>query len=77
AATADTVGRKLTEVRLAHRISDRLTKVEILTRYLDLVYFGRGAYGVEAAPRTWIRTSAATLTVPQAALLAGMVRSPG
>lgn len=77
AATADTVGRKLTEVRLAHRISDRLTKDEILTRYLDLVYFGRGAYGVEAAARTWFGTSAATLTVPQAALLAGMVRSPG
>ena len=77
AATADTVGRKLTEVRLAHRISDRLTKDEILTRYLDLVYFGRGAYGVEAAARTWFGTSAATLTAPQAALLAGMVRSPG
>jgi membrane peptidoglycan carboxypeptidase len=77
AATADTVGRKLTEVRLAHRISERLTKDEVLTRYLDLVYFGRGAYGVEAAARTWFGTSAATLTVPQAALLAGMVRSPG
>jgi membrane peptidoglycan carboxypeptidase len=76
AATADTVGRKLTEVRLAHRVEDRLGKDAILARYLDLVYFGRGAYGVEAAARTWFATTAAELTVPQAALLAGMVRAP-
>ncbi|GAA4796965.1 transglycosylase domain-containing protein [Actinomycetospora chlora] len=77
AATADTLGRKATEARLAHRVEQRLDKDEILTRYLDLVYFGRGAYGVEAAARTWFRTGAADLTVPQAALLAGMVRAPG
>ena len=65
----------LTEVRLAHRVEDRLTKDEILARYLDLVYFGRGAYGVEAAARTWFGTSAAALTAPQAALLAGMMRA--
>ncbi|MFC5138299.1 transglycosylase domain-containing protein [Actinomycetospora rhizophila] len=76
AATADTLVRKLTEVRLAHRIEDRLDKDTILARYLDLVYFGRGAYGVEAAARTWFGTSAADLTVPQAALLAGIVRAP-
>ena len=77
AATADTLARKLTEVRLAHRVEERLGKDEILARYLDLVYFGRGAYGVEAAARTWFGTGAADLTVPQAALLAGMVRAPG
>lgn len=76
AATADTLARKLTEVRLAHRVEDRLDKDTILARYLDLVYFGRGAYGVEAAARTWFATSAADLTVPQAALLAGIVRAP-
>ncbi|MDD7939838.1 transglycosylase domain-containing protein [Actinomycetospora lutea] len=75
-ATADTVARKLTEVRLAHRVEDRLDKDAILARYLDLVYFGRGAYGIEAAARTWFATTAAELTVPQAALLAGMVRAP-
>ncbi|PVZ06882.1 transglycosylase domain-containing protein [Actinomycetospora cinnamomea] len=77
AATADTLGRKLTEVRLAQRVEDRLGKDAILARYLDLVYFGRGAYGVEAAARTWFGTTADALTVPQAALLAGMVRAPG
>ncbi|WP_285656811.1 transglycosylase domain-containing protein [Actinomycetospora sp. NBRC 106375] len=76
AATADTVGRKLTEARLAHRVEDRLSKDEILARYLDLAYFGRGAYGVEAAARTWFGTGADALTTPQAALLAGMVRAP-
>lgn len=76
AATADTLARKLTEVRLAHRVEDRLDKDTILARYLNLVSFGRGAYGVEAAARTWFGTSAAELTVPQAALLAGMVRAP-
>ncbi len=76
AATADTMARKLTEVRLAHRVEDHLGKDAILARYLDLVYFGRGAYGIEAAARTWFATIAAELTVPQAALLAGMVRAP-
>ncbi|MFC5139076.1 transglycosylase domain-containing protein [Actinomycetospora rhizophila] len=75
-ATADTVARKFTEVRLARRVEDQLGKDEILARYLDLVYFGRGAYGVEAAARTWFRTGADALTVPQAALLAGLVRAP-
>ena len=76
AATADTLTRKLIEVRLAHRLEDRLSKPEILARYLDLVYFGNGAYGVEAAARTYFDSTAAALTLPQAALLAGIVRSP-
>ena len=58
AATADTLTRKLLEVRLAHRIEDRLPKPEILARYLDLVYFGNGAYGVEAAARTYFGSTA-------------------
>ncbi|MCD2191130.1 transglycosylase domain-containing protein [Actinomycetospora soli] len=76
AATADTLARKVTEVRLAHRIEARLDKDEILSRYLDLVSFGNGAYGVEAAARTYFGTTAAELSLPQAALLAGIVRSP-
>lgn len=76
AATADTIARKLTEVRLAHRVEDRLTKAQILTRYLNLVYFGHGAYGVQAAARTYFGVDAEDLTVAQAALLAGLVRSP-
>ncbi len=77
AATADTLARKLTEVRLARRVEGRLDKQQILTRYLDLVYFGNGAYGVQAAARTYFGVDADALTVPQAALLAGLVRSPG
>ena len=76
AAAADTVARKLTEVRLAHRVESRLSKDRILARYLDLVYFGHGAYGVEAAARVYFGTTAAALDVGQAALLAGLVRSP-
>lgn len=76
AATADTVARKLTEARLARRLEERVSKDDILARYLNLVYFGHGAYGVQAAARTYFDTTADQLTVPQAALLAGMVRSP-
>ncbi len=75
-ATADTLQRKLTEARIARMLESRLTKSEILTRYLNIVYFGRGAYGIEAAAQTWFGTSAADLTVPRGALLAGMVQAP-
>lgn len=76
AAVADTVARKLTEARAARRLEQRLPKQEILRRYLNLVYFGNGAYGVTAAARTYFDTTAAALTIPQAALLAGLVRAP-
>ena len=69
AATADTIARKLTEVRLAHRVEDRLTKAQILTRYLNLVYFGHGAYGVQAAARTYFGVDADALTVSQLSLI--------
>ena len=52
-----------------------LSKEEILARYLNIVFWGNGAYGVSAAARTYFNTTADQLTVPQAALLAGMVRS--
>lgn len=76
AVVADTVARKLAEVRAARRLEQRLSKQEILRRYLNLVYFGNGAYGVTAAARTYFDTTAARLTVQQAALLAGLVRAP-
>ena len=52
-----------------------LSKEDILARYLNIVFFGNGAYGIAAAARTYFGTTADQLTVPQAALLAGMVRS--
>ncbi|GAA1393536.1 transglycosylase domain-containing protein [Pseudonocardia kongjuensis] len=76
AATANTPARKLAEVRLAHQVEAVLDKEEILAGYLDLIYFGRGAYGVQNAARTWFGTTADRLTVPQAALLAGMIQAP-
>jgi membrane peptidoglycan carboxypeptidase len=76
AATDDTVGRKLREVRLALALEDTYDKEELLTRYLNIVYFGQNAYGIQPAARAFFGVDAAVLTLPQAALLAGLVRSP-
>jgi membrane peptidoglycan carboxypeptidase len=76
AAVADTLERKLRDVRVALALEQRLGKQEILARYLDTVYFGHGAYGVAAAARTYFDTAAADLTLPQAALLAAIVKAP-
>jgi membrane peptidoglycan carboxypeptidase len=73
--------RKLRELRLAASVEDKMTKDEILERYLNIAYFGGGggdggAYGIEAAARYFFSTSAAKLTLPQAAMLAGLVQAP-
>ena len=75
AANEDTVARKLREMKLASELDKNLSKDEILTRYLNLVEFGNGAYGVQTAAQTYFHVDAKDLTVPQAALLAGMVQS--
>jgi membrane peptidoglycan carboxypeptidase len=69
--------RKLREVRYAVALEDRLTKEEILERYLNIAYFGSGAYGVEAASAHYFSKQSKDLTLPEAALLAGLVQSPG
>ena len=74
-AGAPTYARKLREAGQATQLDKTLSKDEILTRYLNLVYLGNSAYGVQAAARTYFNTTADRLTVPQAALLAGMVQS--
>ena len=71
-----TVTRKVREAVLAIKLERTQDKDEILERYLNTVYFGRGAYGIEAAARTWFDSTAAELTAPQAALLTGMLRAP-
>ncbi|MBS2962752.1 transglycosylase domain-containing protein [Actinocrinis puniceicyclus] len=76
AATADTFSRKITELKYAIAVEKTLSKDQILERYLNLVYFGNGAYGVEAAAERYFSTTSAKLTVPQAALLAAIVNSP-
>jgi membrane peptidoglycan carboxypeptidase len=76
AAVADTLGRKLTEARLAVEVESSLSKDQILTRYLNTVYFGAGAYGIQTAAKTYFSTDAAHLDLAQAATLAGLVRNP-
>lgn len=76
AATAPSLRRKLDEARLALAVDRAADKDTILTGYLNLVSFGRGLYGVQAAAQGWFGSTADALTVPQAALLAGLVQSP-
>jgi len=76
AATEDTTGRKLREARYAIAVEHELTKDEILNRYLNLAYFGEGAYGIFAASQVYFRKRPADLELPEAAFLAGLVQSP-
>ncbi|MGH9178693.1 MAG: transglycosylase domain-containing protein [Acidimicrobiales bacterium] len=70
------IDRKVKEAVLAMRLEDRLSKEEILERYLNIVYFGNGAYGVQAAAETYFNAEVERLTLGQAALLAGIIRNP-
>ena len=63
AATEESVGRKLREARLALSLEETFSKDEILTRYLNTVYFGEGAYGVQAAARRYFSVDAADLSL--------------
>src|SRR5206468_7372662 len=71
-----TLRRKMKEVILAARIEHQYTKQEILELYLNKVYFGDGLYGVEAASRGYFGKSARDVSLAEAALLAGLVKSP-
>ena len=71
-----TLKRKLQEVIIAFWLEARLSKAEILTRYLSSVYYGDGAYGLRAAARTYFNKDPASLTLGEAAMLAGLVQAP-
>jgi penicillin-binding protein 1A len=71
-----TISRKLQEVALAFWLEHKFTKAQIIELYLNRVYFGSGAYGVEAAAQRYFGKSARQLTLAEAALLAGLVQSP-
>jgi membrane peptidoglycan carboxypeptidase len=75
-ARALSLARKIHELRLALALERKYTKDQILEKYLNIAYFGAGAHGVEAAARRFFSTTAAGLTLPQAATLAGAVRMP-
>jgi membrane peptidoglycan carboxypeptidase len=77
AAREQSIQRKVQELRYAIDLEEQLTKDQILGRYLNIAYFGDGAYGVEAAARHYFDKSAAKLRLHEAAMLAGIVRSPG
>lgn len=70
------ISRKIEEILLAVEIERYYTKDEILERYLNIIYFGSGAYGIEAASHTYFGRSVEHLSVGQAALLAGMPAAP-
>jgi penicillin-binding protein 1A len=70
------ITRKVREAYLAWQLEKKLTKDQILTRYLNTVYFGNGAYGIRAASQTYFSEEPLDLTLPQAALLAGLIAAP-
>lgn len=75
-AKASSIRGKLEEVRFAQGIEEKYSKDEILESYLNIVYFGNGAYGVEAAAQRYFSKRAKDLTVPEAATLVAMLKSP-
>jgi penicillin-binding protein 1A len=71
-----TLSRKFKDAVLAYELEGRYTKAQILELYLNTVYFGEGAYGVQAAAQTYFSRPASELTLTQGALLAGLIQSP-
>jgi len=76
AANAEKLSRKLNELRMAVAAEHQQSKQDILAGYLNNAYFGNLAYGIEAAAETYFGTTAAKLSVTQAATLAGIVENP-
>jgi membrane peptidoglycan carboxypeptidase len=76
AATADSLARKIRELRIAANVEHELTPDQLLAAYLNVAYFANEAYGIEVASERYFGRTAATLTLPQSAMLAGMVQNP-
>lgn len=72
----DSYRRKLQEAAMAYKMNQELTKDEILDFYLNTIYLGRGAYGIQAAAKAYFNKPAAKLTAGEAALIAGIIRIP-
>ncbi|WP_308301942.1 transglycosylase domain-containing protein [Frankia sp. AgKG'84/4] len=71
-----TFTRKMREIALAVKLDQKYSKDQILEFYLNTIYFGRRAYGIEAASKAYFNTTAAQLTPQQGAVLAGLIRAP-
>jgi membrane peptidoglycan carboxypeptidase len=76
AAAADDLARKIRELRIAANVEHDLTPDQLLAAYLNVAYFANEAYGIEVAAERYFGKTAATLTLPQSAMLAGMVQNP-
>ncbi len=76
AASADTLSRKLDQLRMAVNIAHTMSKQQIVAGYLNDSYYGSGAWGIEAAAETYFHTTAARLNTQQSATLAGIVENP-
>ncbi|MGI8493279.1 MAG: transglycosylase domain-containing protein, partial [Acidimicrobiales bacterium] len=75
-SSSRTLTRKLKEAALAVKLERSETKAQILTDYLNTIYFGRGAYGVQAAAQAYFAKDVGQLGLPEASLLAGLIREP-
>ena len=75
-AQRKTLGRKIQELKIAIKLEEDLPKDQILTNYLNITYYGNGAYGVEAASQRYFSKSNKDLTIAEAATLAGLVQNP-
>lgn len=75
-AYAPNLQRKIQQLRLAAAVEHELTPQQLLTSYLNVAYFDNHAYGIQVAAQTYFSKSASRLTLPEAALLAGIVQSP-
>src|SRR5213079_3250740 len=71
-----TLSRKILEAMVALRIEQTFTKQQIIELYINRIYFGAGCYGVETASQAYFGKNAAKLNLSEAALLAGLIRSP-
>jgi membrane peptidoglycan carboxypeptidase len=76
AAIADTTSRKIKELKMAANVEHEMTKQQLLAAYLNVAFFNNNAYGIQVAAARYFSTDAANLTLPEAAMLAGLVENP-
>ncbi len=75
-AAGDTLSRKIRELRMAAVVEHKMSKDQLLAGYLNVAYFGNQSYGIQVAAQHYFGVPAADLSLPQAAMLAGMVENP-
>ena len=71
-----TLNRKLTELFLARKIEEKLSKQDIMTLYVNKIYLGQGAYGIKAAAKQYYSKSLNNLTIAEMAMIAGLPKAP-